>query len=100
MKETEGARAQRIRRLGWASRRGLLELDLFLVPFVEDRLGSLEEAALADYERLMFEEDTTLLDWLHDRARPDDPPLASLVASIRAHRLQLSRERRGGTGDG
>lgn len=90
-------RAHRIRRLGWASRRGLLELDLFLVPFVEDRLGDLDDAELDDYERLMIEEDTTLLNWLHARERPDDAQLAALVTRIRDHRLRVSRDARGGT---
>lgn len=88
------SRDHRIRRLAWASRRGLLELDLFLVPFVEDRLHTLEETELDDYERLMFEEDMTLLNWLHARTQPDDVRLAALVTRIRTHRLQVSRNAR------
>ncbi len=76
-----------IRRLRWASRRGLLELDLFLAPFAERRLAHLSVAQLQAYEALMREEDTTLLEWLHARATPDDGALAALVQVIRNYQL-------------
>ena len=46
------------------SRRGLLELDLFLVHFVEACYAALAAAEQTAYDELLLEEDTDILDWL------------------------------------
>ena len=72
----------RRRRLWWRSRRGLLELDLLLVPFVEQKLGSLSATEQNDFERLLQEDDPLLLEWLQRRAEPHDEGLRRLVELI------------------
>ena len=52
------------RRARMRSRRGLLELDLFLVPFVEACYEGLAAGLQRDYDELLLEEDTDILDWL------------------------------------
>jgi antitoxin CptB len=47
-------------RLLWASRRGMLELDLILAPFVKDVYDSLEEDDKLRFEVLLECEDQTL----------------------------------------
>ncbi|MEE4361282.1 MAG: succinate dehydrogenase assembly factor 2 [Pseudomonadales bacterium] len=73
------------RRLWWRSRRGLRELDLLFLPFVEEVYGSLSAEEQQTYRRLLEEEDTELLLWVTGRAVPLDPDLAALIARIRAH---------------
>ena len=73
------------RRLWWRSRRGLRELDLLLLPFVEEVYPTLDGDAQAVYLRLLEEEDTELLLWLTGRAEPLDPAVHALVGRIRAH---------------
>ena len=72
-------------RLHWRSRRGLRELDLLFLPFVEEAYGTLPSAEQLAYQRLLAEEDTELLLWMTGRAAPLDPELSGIVAKIRAH---------------
>lgn len=44
-------------RMRWASRRGLLELDLLLGPFMESCFRELEPQLREDYQQLMSHED-------------------------------------------
>jgi antitoxin CptB len=72
-------------RVLWRSRRGLLELDLRLVPFARDHyvtLGTVERAA---YCRLLEEDDHDVLAWLSGR-EPAPPTLVEIVAIVAAHR--------------
>lgn len=69
-------------RLAWRSRRGLLELELLLAPFVRLRLAELSAAELAGYEALLENDDLDLYEWLTGRAAPA-PAHAATVASIR-----------------
>ena len=52
------------------SRRGLLELDLLLVPFCDAVYADLSAAEQAAYDELLAEDDVVLLDWLKGAARP------------------------------
>ena len=49
-----------INRLSWASRRGMLELDLMLLPFLEKVYPSLDEEDQRRYWRLLECEDQDL----------------------------------------
>ncbi|MEC8834617.1 MAG: succinate dehydrogenase assembly factor 2 [Pseudomonadota bacterium] len=48
----------------WRSRRGLLELDLILVPFVENCFASLPERLRRDYLDLLTVDDVDAYAWL------------------------------------
>lgn len=74
----------RYRRLLWRSRRGLLELDLFLEPFIRDVLAGLPRCEQDAYARLLEVTDPELHAWLSARAEPP-AELAGIVARIRAH---------------
>ena len=71
-------------RLQWRSRRGMLELELALKPFVEDRLASLSGADMALYGRLLEHDDWDIYDWIQGRSAPPDGELARMVGAIRA----------------
>jgi antitoxin CptB len=70
------------KRLCWASRRGMLELDLMLVPFVEGRFKQLSEVDQQRYILLMEGEDNDMFDWLMGRGRPEDSGLAAIIDQI------------------
>ena len=60
----------------------MLELDLILVPFVENHLRKLPEVDQQRFVRLLEQEDTDLFRWLLRADKPTDPDLASIVARI------------------
>lgn len=70
-------------RLLWASRRGMLELDLILQPFVENVYPSLNTADQGLYEALLEEQDQDLFAWFLKRQNPEDPHLLRIVSLIR-----------------
>jgi len=70
------------KRLYWHSRRGMLELDLILAPFLQERFDSLEPVDQARYERLLTAEDQDLFKWFIGRERPADPDMAVIVSKI------------------
>jgi len=68
----------------WASRRGMLELDLVLAPFVDQVFPDLCEADQLCYRRLMECEDQQLFGWFLGRDIPEDADLARIVDRILA----------------
>jgi antitoxin CptB len=72
-------------RMRWASRRGLLELDLLLGPFVETEFPELDPSLRHDYRELMACDDQDILNWVMNRAIPTKPRLIAIVAKIRDH---------------
>lgn len=51
-------------RLLWGCKRGMLELDLILQPFVKEQFEHLSESLKADFVALLKVEDPTLFAWL------------------------------------
>lgn len=88
---TDEQRLGYIQQLRWRSRRGLLELELLLLPFATDRLDSLDEVTLGEYERLLVCEDLDIYDWLQQRSAPDDDSLRKIVTAIRDYQQSLKR---------
>ena len=72
------------KRIYWHSRRGMLELDLVLLPFVEHHLRELGADDQAAYVRLLECEDTDLFRWFLRAEIPEDPELVGIVATILA----------------
>lgn len=70
-------------KLLWRSRRGMLEVELKLLPFAQAHLRHLAPADRQAYARLLKEDDWQLHDWLQGRPAPEDPALARVVALIR-----------------
>ncbi len=73
------------RRILWRSRRGMLELDLFLVPFAERCYANLTLADRAAYRTLLECDDWEILDWLRRDSAPA-PHLARIVELVREAR--------------
>lgn len=72
-------------RLFWASRRGMLELDLVLLPFLDNIYDTIDSADQQRYEKLLKQEDQDLFTWLLHRENPTDPDLQRIVQIIRDH---------------
>ena len=72
-----------INRMRWAARRGMLELDLMLEPFVSERYAQLDETDRHRFQQLMLCEDQDLFAWLMLRGVPDDEELTGIVSQIR-----------------
>lgn len=70
------------KRLYWHSRRGMWELDLLLVPFLEGRYDQLTPADQVLYRELLASEDQDLFTWLMRREWPQDPGLRRIVMMI------------------
>jgi len=71
-------------RVLWRSRRGLLELDLRLVPFARDRYAALGATERAAYRQLLEEDDHDVLAWLSGRETAPET-LAEIVAIVAAY---------------
>ena len=59
-----------LRRLRWQCRRGLLELDLLFVRFLEQRYSALSVVEQGDFQRLLEQPDQTLLAWFQGQQEP------------------------------
>ncbi len=76
------ARTAFLDRVRWRSRRGLLELELLLLPFVRGQLVTLDDEKLAGFARLLEHDDWDIFEWLQQRAAPP-AELADIVAHVR-----------------
>lgn len=72
------------KRLRWRSRRGMLELDLLLLPFVEEVYRDLPEEYQLAYAKLLEQNDSDLSDWFSHQSCPEDDDLRRLIAMILA----------------
>lgn len=79
MVETPENRLKRLKMRSW--RRGTKEMDLILGPFSDTGLAALAPDALADYERLLDENDHDLYQWLSGQV-PVPPEYAAISAII------------------
>lgn len=71
-----------LNRLFWHSRRGMLELDVLLVPFTQEVYQSLSEADRELYRRLLTCEDQDMFGWFMERNESEDPELQRMVRII------------------
>lgn len=81
-------------RIKWQSRRGMRELDLMLLPFVDKDLPNLGDEVLADYMDLLEANDLELFRWLHGTAKPDSQRRQKMVDLI----VKLHEGRKGTEG--
>jgi len=74
-----------IKRMRWAARRGMLELDLVLEPFVSNCYARLDADDRQRFRQLMECEDQELFGWFLQRQVPEDPELALIVEKVLKH---------------
>ncbi|KAA0693167.1 succinate dehydrogenase assembly factor 2 family protein [Halopseudomonas laoshanensis] len=71
-----------MKRLFWHSRRGMLELDVLLLPFLQEAYSDLEPADKERFSKLLTCEDQDMFGWFMQRSEPDDPDLKRMVRMI------------------
>lgn len=76
--------ATELARLRWACRRGMLELDTLLTPFLDEVYTELSPVAQSAFARLLHSSDLELFCWLLRRETPADPELQSIIGAILA----------------
>ncbi len=69
----------------WHSRRGMLELDLLLVPFTTEIFANLSVQDQMLYVEFLEQEDQDLFKWLMGREEPADARFNAIIAQILAH---------------
>jgi len=69
-------------RIFWQSRRGMLELDLLLEPFVRHCYDNLTTEEQQLYQEFLAHEDQELYDWLLLRKNPIDKSFDRLIRLI------------------
>lgn len=72
-------------RLFWGSRRGMLELDLILLPFLENVYPLLEQEDKESYWKLLESEDQDMYAWFIERDKPQDPTLQRIIDIVRSN---------------
>ena len=75
--------ATEINRLRWQCRRGMRELDLLLLQFLDSGYVELDANAVHAFNRLLDCPDALLLEWLLGRQLPSDKEVADVVQRIR-----------------
>jgi len=70
------------KKICWLSRRGMLELDLLLIPFCEDGFLQLSEEDQRSYVKLLGMDDPQLMQWFSRQSTPTDAELARVVELI------------------
>lgn len=84
--------AQRdVERLRWRCRRGMLEIDLFLVPFFENCYLDLTPDEKHAFTMLLTEQDPELHAYLMAKQVPQNDTLQKLVDKIRDYRFTVSK---------
>lgn len=69
-------------RLRWACRRGMLELDVLFLPFVDEAYDQLTETQKATFERLLEGDDPDLFAWFMGHQECKDAELNDMVQLI------------------
>lgn len=71
-----------INKLRWASRRGMLELDLVLNPFLDNVYSTLGADDQALFHKLLEEQDQDLFQWFMRKSEPEASDLKRIVSII------------------
>jgi len=69
-------------RLKWACRRGMLELDVLFIPFVDEAYDDLSAEQQFTFERLLTGQDPELFAWFMGHETCEDKELNSMVQLI------------------
>ncbi|MCH8500446.1 MAG: succinate dehydrogenase assembly factor 2 [Aliidiomarina sp.] len=78
LKQSEDALKDK-RRMRWACRRGMLELDVLFAPFVEEAYDELNDQQQAVFRRLLTCDDPDLFAWFMGHKPCPDPELSAMV---------------------
>jgi len=74
-----------VKKLRWACRRGMLELDVILNRFLEEGYEQMTQQQKLDFQRFLEEADQDLFNWLLHRSKPEDKDFQALIQLINGH---------------
>jgi len=74
---------EQLKRLRWQCRRGMLELDLLFLPFVDHVFGTMSQDEQRVFERLLKCNDQELYNWLIKHELVEDKELQAMVERVR-----------------
>ncbi|WP_430459619.1 succinate dehydrogenase assembly factor 2 [Thalassolituus sp. LLYu03] len=83
-----------VKRVRWHSRRGMLELDVLLLPFAETVYPTLAADDQARYRQLLECEDPDMFTWFLEHQIPQDADLARIVALVLEHAQVVAKAAR------
>lgn len=69
-------------RIYWHSRRGMLELDVLLMPFAKEVFPNLDLENQKRYLKLLDCEDQDMFQWFMRKTLPQDPDIKAIVDYI------------------
>ena len=69
-------------RIRWACRRGMLELDVLFMPFVDEAFDSLSVQQQSVLQRLLEADDPDLFAWFMGHQECKDPELKQMIQLI------------------
>lgn len=72
-------------RVKWACRRGMLELDVLIMPFFEQCFDDLSETEQQAFIDLLACDDPDLFTWLMGHGRSENSDIAAMVDKIVTH---------------
>ncbi len=75
-------------RVQWACRRGMLELDIAIMPFFKYEYDSLSDHDKQCFINLLRADDPDLFNWMMEHGEPADPELKRMVNLIRERNAQ------------
>lgn len=74
--------SNKVARLKWACRRGMLELDVLFMPFMDEAYQELSDKDKDIFERLLTCDDPDLFAWVMGHSESEDPELDYMVKKI------------------
>jgi antitoxin CptB len=74
--------ANRLSQLRWRSRRGMRELDVLLLRYLEQRYASAPQEEQQAFEALLELSDPQLFAYVVQREQPSDPQLLNVLARL------------------
>lgn len=72
-----------LKKLQWQCRRGMLELDVILIPFLESHFADLTGEKQSMFSDLLEEADPDLYTWIMNFGECDKPELLPIIELIR-----------------
>ncbi len=80
-------------RIYWSCRRGMLELDLILIPFYQHKYSHLSKEQQQQFIDLLAFPDMDLYAWLTGQCDPDDAAFQPITTMIRHYAQDPTRPR-------
>lgn len=84
MSQNQDSRQGEFKALLWASRRGMLELDVILTPYLESEFPQMEQQDIEHFKAFLTQDDPDLYAWLMGFETPK-PEFSELTGKIRSY---------------